>query len=317
MNKRELGNYYTIISPFDLIPFSEWLEKVGNINVILEPFCGINNIPYRLQQYNWDCYNIDYTGRNLTPQFEIKQNDSIENYPQGFKVAITNPPYLGKSSASRRHLQYKYPEYPDLYLKCLEVMLKNTNYVAAILPESFITSPFFKERLDSVVTLECKMFEDTECPVCLAMFVPEVSDDFKVYSMNRYRGTYKELKEYNVKPVDDYGWTFNCKGGDIGLVCIDSSTDNRIRFTKGENISDDNIAYSSRSITKIKPQTAVQNIDGLIQSANEILNSFREKTTDVFLTSFKGLRKDGKYRRRIKFSQARDILNESIKHVLL
>lgn len=317
MNKRELGNYYTTISPFGLIPFRKWLEKVGDIEIILEPFCGINNIPYRLQQYNWDCYNIDCTDKNLTPQFEIKQNDSIENYPQGFKIAITNPPYLGKSSASRRHIQYKYPEYPDIYLKCLEVMLKNTDYVAAILPESFITSPFFKERLDSVITLECKMFEDTECPVCLAMFVPESTDDFLIYSLNKYRGTYNELKQFNIKSVDDYGWVFNSKGGDIGLVCIDSTTDNRIRFLRGEYISDDDILYSSRSITKIKPQIEISNIDELIQSANKILNDFREKTTDVFLTSFKGLRKDGKYRRRIKFSQARDILNQSIKHVLL
>ena len=68
------------------------------------------------------------------------QCDTILNYPVGYDVAITNPPYLAKNSATRRKLKYSYPEYEDLYQKCLEVMLEKTQFVAAIIPESFITS---------------------------------------------------------------------------------------------------------------------------------------------------------------------------------
>ena len=38
----------------------------------------------------------------------------------------------------------------------------------------------------------------------------------------------------------------------------------------------------------------------------------RASTYDVFLTAFKGLRKDGKYRRRMEYRLARDIIADCL-----
>jgi hypothetical protein len=50
-------------------------------------------------------------------------------------------------------------------------------------------------------------------------------------------------------------------------------------------------------------------VDDLIDESNGILKEIRNMTQDVFLTSFKGIRKDGKYRRRLDFGIARLILD--------
>ena len=42
---------------------------------------------------------------------------------------------------------------------------------------------------------------------------------------------------------------------------------------------------------------------------NQYLTWYRENTQDVFMTSFKGLRKDGRYRRRLDFETAKAIMS--------
>lgn len=307
--KRNLGQYYTEISPFNLTPFQEWINKIPQEQkqIIIEPFAGSCNIPCFLNQYKFDCFDIDPPEN--TNRYIVHKIDSIENYPKGYCIAITNPPYLGKSSASRRHLEYKYPEYEDLYFKCLEVMLDNTDYVAAIIPDSFITSGRFTERLDTAISLSCPMFNDTDCPVCLALFNSQKTDDFKYYIMNVFCGTYSTLKLSDVPKVQDFGWEFNNVNGEIGLVCIDNTIGPSIHFIPGEDIKPESIKISSRALTRIQPTHDVYDIDQLIKKSNDILYEFRNDTYDLFLTSFKGLRRDGKYRRRITFEQARRILN--------
>lgn len=307
--KRNLGQYYTEISPFELKPFKEWMDKISQEQkqLILEPFAGSCNIPHFLNQYKFDCFDIDPPEN--TNGYIVYQTDSIENYPSGYSVAITNPPYLGKSSAVRRHLEYKYPEYEDLYFKCLEVMLNNTNYVAAIIPDSFVTSGKFTERLNTVISLSCRMFEDTDCPVCLALFDYETTEDFDYYIMDNFCGTYSALKLSDIPITKDLGWEFNNANGEIGLVCIDNTVEQSIGFVVGDCINPAVIKHSSRSVTRIHPKHNVPDIDQLIKEANDILVNFRNNTHDLFLTSFKGLRRDGKYRRRITFEQARRILN--------
>jgi hypothetical protein len=59
----------------------------------------------------------------------------------------------------------------DLYEFALKKCLENSNYVVAIIPESFITTDKFKSRLDCVISLAYDdMFSDTDHPVCLALF---------------------------------------------------------------------------------------------------------------------------------------------------
>ena len=138
--------------------------------------------------YNkWACFDISPAEENSVPEIDVIKRDTIADFPKDYKIAITNPPYLAKNSATRRGLVYSGEPYDDLYKKSLEVMLNNCDYVAAIIPESFITSKLFHNRLHIVISLACKMFDDTDCPVCLALFNPanETSnDDFVIYSVN-------------------------------------------------------------------------------------------------------------------------------------
>ena len=185
--KREAWQFFTITNPFFVQAFYERFSLIPNEDkkVLLEPFAGSNNIISLIEElgsisnyeHSWDCFDIDISHENKNPEYTIIQQDTIKNYPKWYNVAITNPPYLAKNSATRRWLSYEYPEYEDLYQKCLEVMLDNTKFVAAIIPESFINSKLFVNRLYSFISLTCKMFEDTDCPVCLALFVPQ---DIKV-----------------------------------------------------------------------------------------------------------------------------------------
>ena len=77
-------------------------------------------------------------------------------------------------------------------------MLANSDFVAAIIPESFINQNSFRDRLDAVVSLTCRMFDDTEVPVCLALFTPvdkkDYPDDFTIWSGSRNISTYLNLQ---------------------------------------------------------------------------------------------------------------------------
>jgi hypothetical protein len=323
MNKKMLGQFFTITNPFDNDLFYKWKKKIKNFDdiVILEPFAGSNNIVKLLNNIginnNFSCYDIDDSFDNCFPRFPIQKNDSIKNYPINFSVVITNPPYLAKNSATRNGIPYPNSEFDDLYKICLNEMLLKTDYVAAIIPESFLTQNIFHERLYGVVSLNARMFSDTECPVCLALFLPEeqkkelIPEDFYIYKNNAFIGMESELKKGCLTlPKKQIQWKFNKKGGRIGLIAIDNSNEQSILFVQGETINDDKIKHSSRGITKID-NLVLDNIDinSFISKCNMILREFREKTQDVFLTSFKGLRKDGNYRRRLDFLQAKIIMS--------
>ena len=47
----------------------------------------------------------------------------------------------------------------------------------------------------------------------------------------------------------------------------------------------------------------------MASAANQLLETYRTQTHDVLMTSFKGLRQDGKYRRRLDYATARALLD--------
>ena len=318
-NKRNLGQYFTMTNPFVLEPFVKWFNSIPNIEneILLEPYAGANNIVKMLGTDNkWVCYDYEPPKENVCSQFPVIQRDTIENFPTGFKAAITNPPYLAKNSATRRGLKYQGGEYDDTYKKTLEIMLANCEYVAAIIPESFITAGLFHERLCTVISLTCKMFDDTDCPVCLALFNKEASNDFEIYKMEKRLGTYNELSVYlpNQDGISKVKVTFNDPNGEIGIKCVDSTSGPSIEFVEGGTIDKSKIKVSSRALTRVSLSCPVENRGKLLSKCNDILNEYRNKTSDVFLTSFKGLRKDGMYRRRLDFLTAKNVILEALKN---
>lgn len=326
IEKRNKGQFYTVTNPFCLNQFFRWYNEIPNIEneTILEPFAGSNNIINMIEIINlrqpkgWTSYDIEPPVINNSPDYKVNQRDTIKEFPTGYKIGITNPPYLAKNSATRRGLDFPDTEYDDLYKESLYQMLKNLEYVAAIIPESFLNADIFTERLDTVISLNLKMFEDTDCPVCLALFVPEETDDTDVYRMDLKLGTLSELEEelyiFDVGEEEDSSiWKFNSPDGDIGALLVDNTITESIHFVDGESIPSEKIKGTSRSITRISGHefNDKEDLEHFLNIANELVHRYRDKTQDVFMTPFKGLRKDGKYRRRLDFKTTRLLLTKS------
>jgi len=316
--KRLLGQFFTVANPFQCDLFFQWkalvLSSLSPDEKILEPFAGAKNILQLTRdagiKRDWACFDIcpppDCTG--------VIQQDTLEHFPTGHAVAITNPPYLAKNSATRRGLPFPETSHEDLYQVALEKMLASCRFVAAIIPASFLTQNIMQERLLGVSVLTCRMFEDTDCPVCLALFAPDSRPDFPVYRENEFLGNFHELEGKLPAPRAVIPWTFNAPTGEIGLRAIDNSRAASIEFVAGAEISPDSVLSSSRSITRIKFPGSLgpRKISRIIAGANKLLNTYRAQTHDILMTPFKGLRADGNFRRRLDFDKARQILNLSL-----
>ena len=319
--KRASGRYYTRGNPFLLKPFQRWAEA-SNLEqqTTLEPFAGAKDIPQLIDAANLQC--PDWALFDIEPGAEgVVQRDTLADFPKGFNVCITNPPWLARNSATRRGLPF--PEstrHDDLYKYALEKCLTHCGWVAAIIPEAFIRSGLFLERLHDFISLvpETKdgatqengkrdtsyMFEDTEHPVGLALFAPHVTSDVKVWRNNQLLGGINELRRYLPQPSSNRSIVFNDPNGNLGLIAIDNTVSASIRFCPPAELKDYPIRVHCRSITKIGVPWRV-NIDML----NTRLATIREKTHDVFLTAFKGMRRDGHYRRRLDWALSRAIVD--------
>lgn len=319
MKNKTLGQFFTEKNVFKNKAFLDWFQLIDEASrkTILEPFAGKNGLIDMLKDLK---LLNSFKSFDIEPHHEdVQQNDSILNFPTGFDLCITNPPFLAKNVASRKKIPVFIEPFSDLYEKCLDACLRNCNYVAAIVPESFIVSPFFKSRLFAVVSLPEKfLFQHTEHPVCLALFNPNKTEDFLVYKEDQCLGYYHQnLKEinqwFNILP--DFNIVFHDKNGELGLFNIDATNiEKKIHFDLGELINPKDVGYHARLRTRIKilnpnnqPLTKAQ-LKSFIKICNKVLNQYREKTNDVFLTSFKGLRSDGNYRRRLDYSTARLIV---------
>ena len=320
LDKKLNGRFFTVTNPFRHEAFWKWWKKIpeDDKRTILEPFAGANSIVSMIQEIgidtDWECYDIHPDSNNKVSNCVITKRDTIESFPTGRKVSITNPPYLAKNSAKRQGIPYRYPEFDDLYKKCIDVMLANCDFVAAIIPESFITAGLWHDRLDAIVSLPCRMFDDTECPVCLAFFSPnDGSDNFSLFVGEEYIGSFSELMRRNDEILGSQNvvnWRMNDPKGNIGVHCIDDTRgEYGIFFT--DDFSDWKVSSSNRSFTVVSGLPDGIEPKGVITKANRILQSYRLETKDMFLTSFRGLRKDGRYRRRLDFGTIKRVLNKA------
>ena len=101
--------------------------------------------------------------------------------------------------------------------------------------------------------------------------------------------------------------SFNNKQGNLGLRAIDGTRFPSIAFIEAKQIPTKKIKVSSRHLTRIHVPQEI-NLDLL----NEKLKVLRQITNDFFLTPFRGLRKDGKFRRRLDFQLAREIIKSCL-----
>ncbi|MDA7999846.1 MAG: hypothetical protein MPK06_02045 [Alphaproteobacteria bacterium] len=313
--KRHTGRYYTKGNPFSLPAFTDWADICDiSRKSVLEPFAGSNNLVRMLEDLGLCRHSRSFDIAPGAP--EVRRQDSIQNFPKmKDSVVVTNPPWLARNSATRRGLPYpKESQYDDLYKHCLSLCLQNNDYVAAIIPASFLTTKtkLFVDHLHSVTLFSSYFFDDTEHPSCLALFCP-VRDqpEPSVYRMRVRVGGLRELRKHLPRSRVNRGRIrFNDPDGVLGLHAIDNTVRRSIQFCEGAALAGYDIGFTSRSITRIS--VPVDDAAGLAATLNRKLNQFRQKTQDVFLTPFKGLRADGDYRRRLDYRLARAFIEEAI-----
>ncbi len=76
----------------------------------------------------------------------MHHRDTLKDFPVGFEVCVTNPPWLAKNSATKMQVPFYAGEYDDLYKYSLDKCLENCKNVIAIIPESFIRTNLFLGR---------------------------------------------------------------------------------------------------------------------------------------------------------------------------
>ena len=304
--KRAHGRFYTLGNPFALRPFARWAARAGlPAGRVLEPFAGANHIIDSLRAVGLCGRFASY---DIAPAAgAVEKRDTVRSFPQGFHVCVTNPPWLARNSATRRGLGFPSSAYDDMYKHCLALCLAHCEYVAALLPASYLQSGLLQQRLDTYILLHDVMFGDTENPVCLALFGGRCSERVDIYHDNTYIGELEQLKKSLPRPKADKRVVFNDHQGALGFVSFDNTRQPSIRFCRAEEVAGYSIKVSSRFITRISGEFG--NIDKLVRRLNDIIDKFRADTRDVFLTPFKGMRQDGNYRRRMEFAMARKFIN--------
>ncbi len=302
-DKRLNGRFYTSFNPFDHPAFLEWAAECDLPGQrILEPFAGANGLVRHLQEMRLCKESRSY---DITPAVpDVTERDTLKRFPTGFDVCVTNPPWLAKYSATRQGLPFPDCRHDNLYKLALDKCLTHCRWVAALVPESYIRAGLFRDRLRHFVSITSSLFLDTAQPAGLALFGPESRSDSIVWSGPERIGSLARIEALKPAPVRGGPRVrFNDSGGNVGLFAFDNNRHASIRFCAAAELSGYDIKRSSRYITKIQ-------FDGPIRldAWNEYLAEFRVATRDVLLTSAKGLRKDGRYRRRLDWDLARGIM---------
>ena len=303
-NKRGKGQYFTHGNPFNNVPFARWAKQAGLPDTrILEPFAGSNSLVTLLDHMGHCRHAASY---DIAPaDIAVQQRDTLSQFPTGFDVCITNPPWLAKNSATARGLPYPNCVYDDLYKYALEKCLNHCGYVASLVPESFITANLFQDRLQDFISLTYDMFADTNHPVGLALFVPNDVNDVNIWSGARRVGLLSSLKKLKPRQQNaGISVRFNDPHGNVGLIALDNTKEASIRFCEVDELADYQVKQTGRHITKLNVEGGIR-----IREWNQLITEFREQTCDVLMTCYKGIRKDGKYRRRCDWGLARGIIH--------
>ena len=306
--KRQHGRYFTIANPFGHPAFADWAAACQLAShEVLEPFAGENSLITHLQGMGlaryFTAYDIDPAGP------AVRYRDTLADFPAGFDICITNPPWLAKNSATVRARPFPQTEYDDLYKLALELCLTHCCWVAALVPESFIRSGLFNDRLSDFISVRQRLFADTAHPVGLALFGPpdrQQPPDFQLWSGNQFLGNWQGLSASWLPDITRCGAeiVFNDPAGNLGLIAFDNVREASIRFCAVDEIAGYEIKQTSRFITRIRAAKPPP-----IEALNDWLAAFRAETGDVFMSGYRGLRKDGRYRRRMDWQLARRVVS--------
>ena len=304
--KRQSGRFFTKGNPFRHPAFYAWAGRNDLAKAeILEPFAGANSLIHHLENMKVCTASVSYDILPATSR--VQQRDTLADFPSDFDVCITNPPWLARNSATVRGLVFPDCTHDNLYQFALEKCLDNCDWVAALVPESFIRAELFRDRLSDFVSLTSSLFSDTGHPVGLALFDPFPMTDVEVWSGRERIGWLSDIE--SLRPLlrkNGPEIQFNDPEGNVGLIALDNTREASIRFCKASELSDYEVKRTGRHITKMRVSSRIR-----IRAWNEYLNWFREQTRDVLMTCYKGIRKDGRYRRRLDWELTRGIVHNA------
>ncbi len=304
--KRRNGQFFTHQNPFGHKAFKWWVEQCELPDQeILEPFAGANGLITHLENMDYCNASVSY---DIEPQNDrVAVRDTLADFPTGFDVCVTNPPWLARNSATVRGYDFPVCDHDNLYKFALQKCLENCGWVAALIPESFIRAGLYQDRLAEFISIPHKLFSDTGHPVGLALFTPDPIEDVQVWLGADRIGWLSDMESNRPTPLDNGpDVVFNDAHGNVGLIALDNTREASIRFCDVRELDDYEVKQTGRHITKLGVSGFVK-----IRTWNKYLCDFREATKDMLLTCYKGIRKDGMYRRRLDWEIARGIIHHA------
>ena len=103
--KRQNGRFFTEGNPFRHPAFHAWAKQCRlPERSILEPFAGANGLIDHLE--NMDLCNESMSYDLFPANERVVERDTLADFPSGFNVCITNPPWLARNSATVRGLSF-------------------------------------------------------------------------------------------------------------------------------------------------------------------------------------------------------------------
>jgi hypothetical protein len=293
---------------------------------MLDPFAGDGHLLDAIEQ------NKDLKNKVVKAQgFDIQGktwpiNDSLLEIPNPKRaVIVTNPPYLANHSAKRKGVASLVAKYferstqKNLYMIALENCLASSDYVVAIIPETFLLSSFSKQRLELAVVIQTELFGDTDAPALVACFGKDERANAHIFTGNQSIGQLQQILALRESTAIKQRIIFNDPTGRIGLRAVDGSDGNSpIEFLLAESFDypAESVVVSSRLMTYLElPDISEAEIPAVIKEANQRLKRIRKASGDLVLAPFKGNDRNGKRRRRLDYALARRILNQAVEAV--
>ena len=320
--KRTLGQFFTKGDCWLRPQVRQFIES-SKASVAYDPFAGDGSL---LNAVNSRIKSISaIRGLDIDETLGWDTNDSLLNIPPlADAVIVTNPPYISNYSARRKRLNaslekyFRLTDYDDIYLLALDRMLAAQEFVVAIVPETFINSPYRqKVRLSSITILEENPFDDTDTPVAVVCFNGRQKPyaEILVYKDSAYVCTLKDVEDSRLKPTNSVAMRFNDLDGWLAVRCVDTTNPgDTLRFAFKDEIAYDwekGIKSSSRLLTLIDISVPVEKRRPLIAECNRLLNDLRRRSHDIVLSPFKGNMKNGVRRRRLDFQTCRAIVEQA------
>lgn len=326
-HKKTLGQFFTEGSCW-LRPQVVAFIRATKCKKAYDPFAGTGCLFDPVQQAVSEiekCIGLDID-RNLGWPI----NDSLVKIPhEENAVIVTNPPYISNYSAARKKIgtdlkkYFDSTDYDDVYLLALDKMLEAQKNVVAIIPETFINSPYRqKHLLKSITILEDNPFLDTDTPVVVVCFdsIEKPYSEIQIYKDSEFVCTLDDVERCRMVPDNSVKLKFNDPDGWLGVRCVDTTDpNNMLHFDFKENIDYNwvkGIKVSSRLLTLISMDVPEKKRQAFIDECNSILDEVRARSHDIILSPFKGNMKNGVRRRRLDFMTCRAIIERAYHKVV-